>query len=190
MTVGDRVGGGRLTPGRWADLHSVDNGLMKWTEFLTNAELNDIERFHHLPDGEYLFGKVLHDVRECLTTYRGCVEIVVTKKEDYSATTLRLLTHWDSIVSDWYAQTLALSEHLGKYDSASGEWAKRIAEVGKIVQDAAVFQAEIESIVQPATTEEAKQLIRIAKRSAAKAQSACTRHSGAKLHAPLDNIEI
>lgn len=140
---------------------------MKWTEFLTDAELNDIERFHHRPDGEYLFGKILHDVRECLTTYRGCVEIVVTKKEDYSATTLRLLTHWDSIVSDWYAQTLALSEHLGKYDSASGEWAKRIAEVGKIVQDAAVFQAKIEAIAQPETTEEAKQLIRIAKRSAA-----------------------
>ena len=72
----------RLTPGRWADLHSIDNGIMKWTEFLTDAELIDIERFHHLPDGEYLFGKVLHDVRECLTTYRGCVEIIVTKQGD------------------------------------------------------------------------------------------------------------
>jgi hypothetical protein len=113
------------------------------------------------------FRKVLHDVRECLTTYRGCVEIVVTKKEDYSATTLRLVTHWDNIVSDWYAQTLTLSEHHGKYDSASREWAKHIAEVGEIIQDAAVFQVEIESIAQPETTEEAKQLIRIAKRSAA-----------------------
>jgi hypothetical protein len=140
---------------------------MKWTEFLTDAELNNIERFHHLPDGEYLFEKVLHDIRECLTTYRGCVEVIVTKKDDYSATALRLLIHWDSIVADWYTQTLALSTHLGKYDSTSAEWAKHIAEVGKIVQDAAVFQAEIESIAQPETIEEAKQLIRIAKRSTA-----------------------
>jgi hypothetical protein len=78
-----------------------------------------------------------------------------------------LLIHWDNIVADWYTQTLALSTHLGKYDSTSAEWAKHIAEVGKIVQDAAVFQAEIESIAQPETIEEAKQLIRIAKRSTA-----------------------
>ena len=140
---------------------------MKWTKFLTDAELTDIERLHRLPDGEYLFGKVLHDVRECLTTYRGCVEIIGTKKDAYSATALHLLIHWDSIVANWYTQTLALSAHLGKYDSTSADWAKHIAEVSDIVQDAPVFQAEIESIAQPETTEEAKQLIRIVKRSTA-----------------------
>jgi hypothetical protein len=140
---------------------------MKWIEFLTDTELNDAEKVYRPPDGEYLFGKVLHDVRECLTSYRGYVEIAVAKREDFSATVICALTHWDSIVEDWYAQTVVLGTQIRKHVSTSAEWAKHIAEVGKIVQDAAVFQAEIDSIAQLETTEEVKRLIELVKQSAA-----------------------
>ena len=35
---------------------------MKWNEFLNDQQLNADTKYHSPPDGEYLFGKIAHDV--------------------------------------------------------------------------------------------------------------------------------
>lgn len=139
---------------------------MNWGEFLTDAELNDPEKFHRLPDGEYLFGKALHDVLDCLTRYRGYVEIITRNSKAYPTITLNTLIRWDNTVEEWYTQTIALGKHLGKYVNTSIEWAGHIAEIGKIVQGVPDFQAEVTAITPP-EEDEARQWLQGAKRNAA-----------------------
>lgn len=139
---------------------------MNWIEFLTDAELNDPEKFHRLPDGEYLFGKILHDVLDCLTIHRGYVEIITANNQAYPVPTINTVVEWDNITQDWYKQTLTLDEDFGKYESTSIEWARHIAEIGMIVQGVSNFQAEVKTITMP-EAEEAKQLLQSIKRNAA-----------------------
>jgi len=140
--------------------------MMEWTKFLTDAELNDTEQFHRLPDGEYLFGKILHDVLDCLTRYRGYVEIITRYSEAYPATILNTLIRWNSTVEEWYMQTTALDKYLGKHVNTSIEWAKHIAEIGKIVQGVPDFQAEVTAITPP-EEDKARQWLQGVKRNAA-----------------------
>lgn len=139
---------------------------MEWARFLTDAELNDTEKFYRLPDGEYLFGKILHDVLDCLTTHRGYVRIITQSSVAYPATTINTLLHWYNTVEGWYVQTRALGKHLGKHESTSMEWARHIAEIGRIVQGTPDFLAEVKTITMP-EAEEAKQLLQGIKRNAA-----------------------
>ena len=124
---------------------------MKWNEFLDDPELNTDMRYHHLPDGEYLFVKVYHDVLECLTAYKGYMKIAKRMKDDNTSSIMfECLNRWNVVAEEWASQiTLLVKKDVGKYPTYSPEWAKLIATIGTIVNKAPTFRAETEALILP-----------------------------------------
>ncbi len=120
---------------------------MKWDEFLNDYELNTDKKYHSLPDGAYLFSKVAHDVLECLTAYRICLEILSRLKDnDAIPTSLQWLNRWNIIGERWAKQITSLvEEHQGKYSPNSPEWAKLITDIGNIVAETPNLNSEMKT---------------------------------------------
>jgi len=140
---------------------------MEWAEFLNDNQLNSDKDFHGPPDGEYLFKKVVHDVRECLTSYKGCLEIIEAQSYRLPADTLNCLSKWGSITEGWLTEIARLAEQIGKHPTTSPEWAQLIANIGEIVEQAPTFKSEIESLAMP-NEEAARQVIQVAVHQTAK----------------------
>ena len=140
---------------------------MQWDEFLNDHDLNAEKEYHRPPDGEYLFKKVVHDVLECLSSYRADMEIAATLTNDIPAITFRVLNEWNNVVERWLAGIASIVEQAGKHPPESPEWARMIAAIGGIVERAPAFKAELESLSLP-SEETAKQIIQISKRQTAK----------------------
>ena len=136
---------------------------MKWNEFLNDQQLNADTKYHGPPDGEYLFGKIAHDVLECLTAYKDCLKIVTNLKDDNTAPTMfECLNRWNAVAEEWALQIASLVEkHVGKYPPKSPEWAKLIADIGNIVTETPTFKAEIEVLRLP-ESDEIRQVIELA----------------------------
>ncbi len=115
---------------------------MKWHQFLNDQQLSASKQYHNPPNGEYLFGKIVHDVLECLTVYEGCLRIATKLNESGMPD---CLDKWRPIVKEWAEQVTLLAEkHKGKYESKSSEWAKLISDIGNILSEAQTFKAETE----------------------------------------------
>jgi hypothetical protein len=140
---------------------------MQWEEFLGDHDLNAEKEYHRPPDGEYLFRKVVHDVRECLNLYRAEMEIAATLTNDIPAITFRVLNEWNNVVERWLAGIASVVEQAGKHPPERPEWARMIAAIGDIVEKAPALKAELESLSLP-DEETAKQVVQIAKRQATK----------------------
>ena len=136
---------------------------MKWHEFLNDHELNADKKYHNRPDGGYLFGKVSHDVLECLTAYRGYLEILATlKNNDIAPVTFQWLSKWNIIAEEWIVQITSLvDKHREKYSARSEEWAKLINDIGHIITETPTFKAEIEPLELP-NNGQARQVIELA----------------------------
>ena len=124
---------------------------MKWNEFLNDHQLNTNKKYHSPPDGEYLFGKVAHDVLECLTAYKAYLRIAINLKDDNTAPTMfECLNRWDIVAEEWSLQITSLVKtHIGKYPTKSPEWAKLITSIGNIVTETPNFKAETEALRLP-----------------------------------------
>lgn len=125
---------------------------MKWEEFLNDPELNSSAEFHSPPDGDYLFGKVLHDVLECLNAYKGWFDEVVSRgKVELPSDTLNKLTKQLPLIEDWVSKLNLLWTHTGKYPSTSPEWPNLIAQIGQVVAEAPLLEKEIATLVIPSS---------------------------------------
>jgi len=156
---------GRLTLAP-ADFHQY-RPRMKWLEFLNDSELNANPEYHGPPDGNYLFGKVAHDVRECLTGYQACLEIIQAQSYSLPVGTRTCLQKWGTLVEEWLAEIGAIVEQSNAFSVTSAAWPELIANIGKVVEQASIFKTEMESLVSPGE-ETARQVIQIAVRQTAK----------------------
>lgn len=103
---------------------------MKWTSFLTDIELNNSER---KLNGRYLFGKILHDILECLNIFAKYVELM--QKEPFPNQTLDWFKAKNTVVESLLAKITPLWVY-EKLPETSSQWPKLIEEVGQIIGDA------------------------------------------------------
>ena len=140
---------------------------MQWAEFLSDHELNSEAGYHGPPDGEYLLRKIIHDVRECLSTYKESVRITSALKEEIPAATSDCLDKWKSTIEKWLWDISSLVEKIGSHPPTSPEWEKLIACLGEIIEETPAFRTEMRSLELP-TMPAAKQIVQISIRSAEK----------------------
>lgn len=140
---------------------------MQWVEFLNDHDLNTSQAHHSSPDGAHLFRKVIHDVRECLTTYRESVRLVSSMPNGLPIKTLKCLTKWVIAVETWGAKLTDLVELDSNYPPASHRWAELIAAIGEIITEAPSFHGEMDTLAEPVDTTVEK-IVHIASYSAAK----------------------
>lgn len=122
---------------------------MEWVDFLNDPELNSNAKYHSPPNGSYLLGKVVHDVMECLTTYKGYVDIVSQAKIELSDENLSCLSRWSPKVEVWTSTIKYLRSSAEDLPNTSPEWPRLIAQVGQTVVEAPILQNEIRLLTLP-----------------------------------------
>jgi hypothetical protein len=152
--------------GHFHQVHIFSVINMQWVEFLDDHDLNT-NQVHSPPNGAYLFRKVIHDVRECLTAYRESVHLVSSMPSALPIETYKCLSKWVSTVETWGTKLTDLVKLNSNYLPASPQWAELIAAIGEVIAEAPSFHDEMETLAQP-TDAAVEKMVRIATYSAAK----------------------
>lgn len=105
----------------------------KWQEFLSDDELND--NLYLTPDGKYLFGKILHDILECLNMYIGCLEVSVHPqlKPEIHQNTLNWLDSKMPTVELLLLEIVPFCQYEKELPVESDEWPRLLERVGVIL---------------------------------------------------------
>ena len=108
--------------------------ISKWEEFLSDNELN--AHLYLAPNGKYLFGKILHDVLECLTMYLGCLEVIPELAENGEEIS-QDISNWLNLrvlmVESLISEITPLWQYEKELLVESFEWPHLIKRVGLIV---------------------------------------------------------
>lgn len=102
---------------------------MKWEQFLTHPEIRDVS--HSIPIGKYLFGKILHDLLECLNGYKGFTKIILDLNEPNQNIQATLIA-WNQLVDKSIAQLNQLWEFY-QNESFQSDWGQLIEGAGKTI---------------------------------------------------------
>ncbi len=121
---------------------------MKWESFLNHPEVVNTTLYRFTSVGQYLFGKVLHDVLECLNMYEACGSLALTLS-NVPDDTLKWFSRWSPLVRTWISNLSPLWEQETKPSSVEPNWAHLIAMIGKIPKEASVMAFESQTLTLP-----------------------------------------
>ena len=107
----------------------------KWQAFLSDPELNDNQAFHRPPEGKYLFGKILHDVLECLNNFTAILSLLVSSNVDISKNILHWFTSKKSAIESIITEINPLWRHHEELHVSSNEWPELIQTIGSKLDD-------------------------------------------------------
>jgi hypothetical protein len=89
----------------------------KWDLFILDKELNNSPQYHSSPDGRYLFGKILHDVLECLNSYTAVLYLIKQPGVDIPVETRNWLAAKSSSVEATIADVCGPPRNMRCYES-------------------------------------------------------------------------
>jgi hypothetical protein len=118
---------------------------MEWVNFLKDSELNKSQR---PPNGRYLFGKILHDVLECLNSYHSYVELM-QKQPGFPPYVLEWFTVRSPIIESLLAQITPLSSYMQQLPETSDQWPILIEKVGQLINSADDSIFELDGFASP-----------------------------------------
>lgn len=114
---------------------------MEWVEFMNDPEVDS--DFHSMPLEKYVFGKVMHDVLECLTAFKSYTDLLNKYlKNDIPVDTLAWFTARKDIVEAWVLKTHELSQGYLDQSKPLSEWLQLIEAVADIVREAPILASE------------------------------------------------
>jgi hypothetical protein len=125
---------------------------MNWHDFLNDPELNNSQQ---IPNGRYLFGKILHDMLQCLNNYKGCVELM--QKGTFSSELFNEFISLSPPIETLLAQIMSLWQYHREISETSDQWPKLIEEVSQIVTETELFFLDLDEYILP--IEESDRLI-------------------------------
>ncbi len=92
---------------------------MEWEDFLNHPEVKNANYF--MPPDQYLLGKILHDVLECLNGFNLLHSRVAPKLQNVDDSIINWLADWSLIFEDWVKQITPFWNYYKKYDSSFRE---------------------------------------------------------------------
>lgn len=126
--------------------------MNNWESFLSDPELKNSEWFKHHLNGQYLFGKILHDTLECLNNFKGIYSLAVSKevsqKVDISTSSLRWFTQKMQAIEFSVTEITKMWDFYKKLPVLSDEWPKLIKVVGSKLGDIPTFANDDEVLKQ------------------------------------------
>ena len=121
---------------------------MEWVEFMNAPEVDSY--FHSMPLEKYLFGKVLHDVLECLTAFKSYTDLLNKYlKDEVSADTLAWFTTRKEIIEAWVWKIHELSQGYLDQSKPLSEWLQLIERMADIIGEAPTLESEYASLSLP-----------------------------------------
>lgn len=106
--------------------------MQKWEAFLSDPELYNDE--HHRPDGQYLLGKILHDVLHCLNMSDGCFDLLDLLARE-NPEIIQLHSTWlmetRSFIQAFIPDITAFWQYVTDLPNESQEWPYLIEKVGQ-----------------------------------------------------------
>lgn len=94
---------------------------MRWVDFLTDDELNGVNNYWK-PSGPILFGKIVHDIRQCLGGFRQIAQLstqidttLLVNDQEWLATSV-------VTIDTWLVNITTIFEHWHEYPEEHPEW--------------------------------------------------------------------
>ncbi len=127
-------------------------GMNNWEAFLSDPELTNSEWFRRQLNGQYLFGKILHDTLECLNNFKGIYSLAVSKEVsqniNISTSSLRWFTQKMQAIELAVIEITQLWDFYEKLPITSDEWPHLIKSVGSKLSDVQKFAHNREALDQ------------------------------------------
>ena len=117
---------------------------MNWHDFLNDPELNNSPQ---IPNGRYLFGKILHDISQCLNNYKGCVELM--QKSTLSSELFNEFMSLSPPVETLLAQIMSLWQYHRELPETSDQWPELIEDVSQIVTETELLFFDLDRLTSP-----------------------------------------
>ena len=111
----------------------------KWEAFLSDQELIDGKEYHRPLNGKYLFGKILHDVLECLNNYKAILSLIASSDVEISTNTLHWFTSKKGTIESAVTEITPLGRYHEEFPVMSNEWPNMIKLVGSKLSDIQTF---------------------------------------------------
>jgi hypothetical protein len=125
----------------------VRQNIMDWEEFLKHPEVVHVDKSRSTLPGKYLFGKVLHDILECLNMYLACSELALTQP-NIPSNVVEWLSKWNPTIRNWISDITDFWQEFETLNSKA-DWPILIEEIGKVPNEATVIASEAQNLSLP-----------------------------------------
>jgi hypothetical protein len=122
--------------------------VMEWVEFMNDPEIDS--DFHSMPPEKYLFGKVMHDILECLTAFKSYTDLLNKYlKDEAPVDTLAWFNARKGIIEAWVWRIHELEQGYLDQSKPLSEWLQLIETMADIVGEVPILESEYASLRLP-----------------------------------------
>ena len=126
----------------------------KWEAFLSDQELINNSNYYNPPDGKYLFGKILHDVLECLNNFTGLLDLMFTGEEEIPTNILSWFRSKRTFVESIINNINSLWKYHHEQSNLDNEWPDLIKIIGMKLDGIPTLALEFEKLKKPSEISE------------------------------------
>jgi hypothetical protein len=121
---------------------------VEWQEFINDPEIDT--NFHSMPPEKYLFGKVLHDVLECLTAFTSFTDLLNKYLENnIPVDTLAWFNARKKTMATWVSEIYELSQDYLNQSKSLQAWLHLTETVATLVKEVPQLQSEYIALELP-----------------------------------------